>query len=60
MNLVNIVATHAYIDDHSGIVLHTCSATSMCALHTQVRVHLVGIPCVLPWILELHVFCNGY
>ena len=38
---MNIVATHAYIDDHSGIVHHTCSATSMCALHTQVRVQLV-------------------
>ena len=33
---MNIVATHAYIEDHSGIVPHTCSATSMCALHTQV------------------------
>ena len=64
MNLVNIVATHAYIDDHSGIVPHTCSATSMCALRTQVRVQLVwkilymcvamdtGIICVLPWILR--------
>ena len=49
MNLVNIVDTHAYIDDHSGIFLHTCSSTSMCVLHTQVRVKLVGILCVFPW-----------
>ena len=45
------VHTHAYIDDHSDIVLQTCSCASMCVLHTQVRVQLVGIPCVLPWIL---------
>ena len=51
---MNIVVTHAYIDDHSDIVLHTCLATSMCALHTQVRGQLVGIPSVLPWIL-IHV-----
>ena len=25
MNLANIVATHAYIDDHSGIAPHVCS-----------------------------------
>ena len=46
-----IVHTHAYIDHHSGIVLHICSCTSMCVLHTQVRVQLVRIRCVLPWVL---------
>ena len=61
--LVNIVATHAYIDDHSGIVPHTCSATSMCTLHTY-NVYRSEFSWweffVLPWILELHACCRGY
>ena len=51
MNLVNIIDTHAYIDDHSGIVLHTRSSTSMCVLPAYTgQSSAVRIPSVLPWI----------